>query len=125
MIVPVAMPSVVRRASCHEAWLWMKGIFGVRIMWMTNVCDQSDSTNQPIRKIADNRQESCTGVNRGPLGCAIEGGEAYTVLLKLLEIQKFRITNVSLTHKCNYGIISSLHVLNARTIPKARLSLST
>jgi len=31
MIVPVAMPSVVRSGSCHEARLWMKGIFGVRI----------------------------------------------------------------------------------------------
>jgi hypothetical protein len=31
MIVPVAIPSVVSRASCHEARLWMKGIFGVRI----------------------------------------------------------------------------------------------
>jgi len=52
MIVPVAMPSVVRRASCHEARLWMKGIFWVRIMWMTSVCDQSDSTNQPVWKTA-------------------------------------------------------------------------
>ena len=46
------MPSVVSRASCHEALLWMKGIFAVRIMWMTSVWEQGDSTNQPVWKTA-------------------------------------------------------------------------
>ena len=47
IVVPTAIPSIVIAISCHEAWLWMKGILGVLIMWITSVCDQMDSTNQP------------------------------------------------------------------------------
>ena len=38
------------------------GIIGVRIMWMTSVWDQSDSTNQPVWKTAMNT--SCASGER-------------------------------------------------------------
>jgi hypothetical protein len=54
MIVRAAIPVKVSTVSGKDARLCMKGIFGVRIIWITSVCVHIDSTNQPAWKTAIN-----------------------------------------------------------------------
>ncbi len=42
------MISTVVTINGQLAWLWIKGMRLVRIMWMISVCVNSDSTNQPV-----------------------------------------------------------------------------
>jgi len=50
--VKTAMPVIVSNATGIDARLWKKGIFGVRIMWITRVWLHIDSTNHPAWKTA-------------------------------------------------------------------------
>jgi len=52
IIVNAVIPVNVSRVSGADARLWINGSFGVRIMWITSVCDHIDSTNQPAWNIA-------------------------------------------------------------------------
>ena len=54
IIVRAAIPENEIRIRGREARLWRKGIFGVRSMWITNVCVHIDSTNQPAWNTAIN-----------------------------------------------------------------------
>ena len=47
MTVPITIAMVVTTDTGRDALLWINGILGVRIIWMTKVCDHRDSTNQP------------------------------------------------------------------------------
>ena len=55
IIVPTAIDAVVRRTTGSDARLWIKGIFGVRIIWITSVCDHKLSTNHPALNKDANR----------------------------------------------------------------------
>ena len=54
IIVKAAIPENEISIRGRDARLWMKGILGVRSMWMTNVCVHIDSTNQPAWNTAIN-----------------------------------------------------------------------
>ena len=52
IIVNTAMPVKVKSVSGADARLWMNGILGVLIIWITSVWLHIDSTNQPAWNIA-------------------------------------------------------------------------